>query len=114
MPGEKISWDQHIHATGEEITSASEIGLWFYPKGEEPKQRSYLIGFAGLKNGQAGLDWSAEVDVPIGPNNRFEPGDPDRGQPTHFKPNRGFVDRRLCGSRRTARRSRTRSPPSTR
>ena len=21
MPGEKISWDQHIHAVGEEITS---------------------------------------------------------------------------------------------
>jgi hypothetical protein len=56
MPGEKISWDQHIHAAGEEITSASEIGLWLYPKGQEPKKRSYLIGFTGLKNGTAGLD----------------------------------------------------------
>jgi len=56
MPGEKISWDQHIHAAGEEITSASEIGLWLHPKGEEPKKRSYLIGFTGLKNGTAGLD----------------------------------------------------------
>ena len=26
MPGEKISWDQHIHAVGEEITAGSEIG----------------------------------------------------------------------------------------
>src|SRR5262249_41988094 len=25
-----------------------------------------------------------EVDIPIGPNNRIEPGGPDRGQPTHF------------------------------
>jgi hypothetical protein len=25
-----------------------------------------------------------EVDVPIGPNNRIEPGGPDYGQPTHF------------------------------
>ena len=33
VPGEKISWDQHIHAVGEEITSGSEIGIWFYPKG---------------------------------------------------------------------------------
>jgi hypothetical protein len=49
MPGEKISWDQHIHAAGEEITSASQIGLWFYPKGQEPKKRSYLIGFTGLR-----------------------------------------------------------------
>jgi len=56
MPGEKISWDQHIHAAGEEITSASEIGIWLYPKGQEPTKRSYLIGFTGLKNGQAGLD----------------------------------------------------------
>jgi hypothetical protein len=50
LPGEKISWDQHIHAVGEEITSGSEIGIWFYPKGQEPKKRSYLIGFTGLKN----------------------------------------------------------------
>jgi len=56
MPGEKISWDQHIHASGEEITSASEIALWFYPKGQEPTKRSYLVGFTGLKNGTAGLD----------------------------------------------------------
>ena len=56
MPGEKNPRDQHIHAAGEEITSASEIGLWLYPKGQEPKKRSYLIGFSGLKNGTAGLD----------------------------------------------------------
>jgi hypothetical protein len=56
MPGEKISWDQHIHAAGEEITSASQIGLWFYPKGQEPTKRSYLVGFTGLKNGTEGLD----------------------------------------------------------
>ena len=56
LPGEKISWDQHIHAVGEEITSASEIGFWFYPKGQEPKKRSYLVGFTGLKNGSEGLD----------------------------------------------------------
>jgi hypothetical protein len=56
MPGEKISWDQHIHAAGEEITTASEIGLWLYPKGQEPTKRSYLVGFTGLKNGTAGLD----------------------------------------------------------
>ena len=49
LPGEKISWDQHIHAVGEEITSGSEIGIWFYPKGQEPKKRSYLIGFTGLR-----------------------------------------------------------------
>jgi hypothetical protein len=48
LPGEKISWDQHIHAVGEEVTGGSEIGMWFYKKGEEPKKRSYLIGFTGI------------------------------------------------------------------
>ena len=49
LPGEKISWDQHLHAVGEEITSGSEIGIWLYPKGQEPRKRSYLIGFTGLR-----------------------------------------------------------------
>jgi hypothetical protein len=53
VPGEKISWDQHIHAVGEEITSGSEIGIWFYKKGEEPKKRSYLVAFTGLKQGRS-------------------------------------------------------------
>ena len=56
LPGEKISWDQHIHAVGEEITAGSEIGIWFYPKGQEPKKRSYLIGFTGLRTAASSLD----------------------------------------------------------
>ncbi|MBI4477863.1 MAG: hypothetical protein HY654_11855 [Acidobacteria bacterium] len=57
MPGEKISWDQHIHAVGEEIATGSELGLWFYPKGQEPAKRSYLIGFTGI-------DRSKMLDIP--------------------------------------------------
>jgi hypothetical protein len=57
VPGEKISWDQHIHAVGEEITGGSEIGIWFYKKGEEPKKRSYLVGFTGI-------DRSKMLDIP--------------------------------------------------
>ena len=55
-PGQKISWDQHVHAVGENVTAGSDLGIWFYKKGEEPKHRSYLIGFTGLKDGSAGLD----------------------------------------------------------
>jgi hypothetical protein len=55
-PGEKISWDQHVHAVGEPIKAGSEIGIWLYPKGQEPKHRIYLVGFTGLKNGTEGLD----------------------------------------------------------
>jgi mono/diheme cytochrome c family protein len=57
VPGEKISWDQHIHAVGEEVTGGSEIGVWFYKKGEEPKKRSYLIGFTGI-------DRTKMLDIP--------------------------------------------------
>jgi len=57
VPGEKISWDQHIHAIGEETTGGSEIGLWLYPKGQEPKKRSYLVGFTGI-------DRTKMLDIP--------------------------------------------------
>ena len=50
LPGEKISWDQHIHAVGEEIKAGSEIGIWFYKNGEEPQKRSYLTAFTGLRS----------------------------------------------------------------
>ena len=33
VPGEKISWDQHLHAVGEEITAGSEIGAVVLPEG---------------------------------------------------------------------------------
>ena len=57
MPGEKISWDQHIHAVGEEIPTGSELAFWFYPKGQEPKKRSYLVGFTGI-------DRTKMLDIP--------------------------------------------------
>lgn len=44
---------------------------------------TFLIGYYNR-------NWKADVDIPIGPNNHFEPGNPDRGQPTHFLPNRNF------------------------
>ena len=55
-PGEKIAWDEHIHAVGEEVTSGSEIGIWLYPKGQEPKKRSHLVPFSGIKAGIESLD----------------------------------------------------------
>lgn len=57
VPGEKISWDQHIHAVGEEVTGGSEVGIWLYPKGQEPKKRSYLVGFTGI-------DRTKMLDIP--------------------------------------------------
>ena len=55
-PGQKISWDQHVHAAGEVVVAGSELGIWLYPKGQEPKYRTHLVGFTGLKEGSIGLD----------------------------------------------------------
>lgn len=47
-------------------------------------------GSKTLLVGYYNRNWKQEVDIPIGPANHFEPGDPDRGQPTHFVTNRAF------------------------
>jgi hypothetical protein len=44
---------------------------------------SFLVGYYNRNTDQ-------EIDVPIGPNNRFEPGEVDRGQPTHFLTRRRY------------------------
>jgi len=33
-------------------------------------------------------NWEEEIDVPVGPDNGFQPGPADQGQPTHFFPRR--------------------------
>jgi hypothetical protein len=61
---------------GDSVTAAYEG--WFYnPDGS----RSFLVGYYNRNSQQ-------ELDIPIGPNNRIEPGGPDMGQPTHFLPGR--------------------------
>ena len=42
LPGSKFVWDIHYSQAGEEITNQVEMGLYFYPKGEEPKYRTSL------------------------------------------------------------------------
>ena len=59
------------HETGQSITGAFE-GWFKNPDGSF----NLLLGYFNRNTKQ-------ELDVPIGPNNRIEPGGPDRGQPTH-------------------------------
>jgi hypothetical protein len=66
------------HESGANITGAFE-GWFKNPDGTF----SLLLGYYNRNQRQ-------EVDLPIGPNNRIEPGGPDRGQPTHFMPGRGW------------------------
>jgi hypothetical protein len=42
LPGSKIHWDIHYSNGGEDITDDVELGLYFYPKGQEPKYRQVL------------------------------------------------------------------------
>ncbi len=49
-------WDIHYHAVGEQITDTVELGLYFYPKGEEPRHRQVLASFSGIQGGNRNLD----------------------------------------------------------
>ena len=42
LPGSKFHWDIHYSQAGEEIISQVELGIYFYPKGQEPKYRTTL------------------------------------------------------------------------
>ena len=55
-PGAKIVWDIHYHAVGEDITDSVELGIYFYPKGQEPKFRQALALFSGITGGNRALD----------------------------------------------------------
>jgi len=51
-------------------------------------------GSFDLVFGYFNRNWQEELAIPAGPDNRFEPGAPDRGQPTYFLPRRqGWVFR---------------------
>lgn len=64
--------------SGQGVTGAFE-GWFKNPDGSF----SILVGYYNRNSQQ-------ELDIPIGPDNRIEPGGPDRGQPTHFHTGRGW------------------------
>ena len=55
-PGSQIAWDIHIHAVGEEITTQTELAIYFYPKGEKPKYHQALMIYHAIDGGPRGLD----------------------------------------------------------
>jgi hypothetical protein len=42
LPGARFVWDIHYSNGGETITDVTELGIYFYPKGQEPKFRQHL------------------------------------------------------------------------
>jgi hypothetical protein len=53
-------------------------------EGWEPNPDGTISIYFGYMN----RNWKEEVDIPVGPNNFFEPAPQDRGQPAHFLPRR--------------------------
>jgi len=63
LPGSKIVFEMHYHSIGEQITDHVELGIYFYPKGEEPKYRQSLAALQSVAGG------SRNIDIP--PNSTF-------------------------------------------
>ena len=63
LPGSKIIFEVHYHALGEEITDQVELGIYFYPKGQEPKYRQVLASLSSIAGG------ARNIDIP--PNGTF-------------------------------------------
>jgi hypothetical protein len=64
------------HDSGQSVTAAFE---GWYPNPD---------GSANILIGYYNRNLKEILDIPVGPNNRVDPGGPDRGQPTHFLPGR--------------------------
>jgi len=67
---------QPARDSGQSVTPAFE-GWYPNPDGSH----TLLIGYFNRNVKET-------LDIPVGPNNRIEPGGPDYGQPTHFLPRR--------------------------
>jgi len=65
-----------VRERGSSITPAFEG--WYFDRDGSVR---LLIGYFNRNTKQA-------LDIPVGPNNRIDPGGPDQGQPTHFEAGR--------------------------
>jgi hypothetical protein len=67
LPGSKIRWDIHYSAAGEDVSDQVELGIYFYPKGQEPKYRTALSLYSGVTGGNRNLD-IAPNSISVGQN----------------------------------------------
>ncbi|HEX6162371.1 MAG TPA: hypothetical protein VFZ31_03325 [Vicinamibacterales bacterium] len=56
LPGAKFRWDIHYSDGGEDIEDVVEMGIYLYPKGQEPKFRTMLSLYSGIQGGNRALD----------------------------------------------------------
>ena len=58
LPGSRIGWEIHMHAIGEEVVdNGVELGVYFYPEGYVPENRTILNLFQAVDE---------ELDIPPG------------------------------------------------
>jgi hypothetical protein len=67
MPGAKIRWDIHYSAAGEDISDEVQMGIYLYPKGQEPKFRTMLSLYSGVTGGNRNLDIAPNA-ISVGQN----------------------------------------------
>jgi len=75
------------------FTSSAALAQLSYRKGQhvEPAYEGWRENADGTFSfifGYFNENWEENLDIPVGENNFFSPGDSDRGQPTHFLPRR--------------------------
>ena len=62
MPGARILWEMHLHAIGEKVEAGQvELGVWLYPVGETPRNRTRLNMFDARGR--------SDLDIPPGEDN---------------------------------------------
>ena len=67
LPGSKIRWDIHYSDGGEDVTDEVQLGVYFYPKGQEPKFRTMLSLYSAVTGGNRNLD-IAPNSISVGQN----------------------------------------------
>jgi hypothetical protein len=67
MPGARVRWDIHYSDGGEDITDEVQMGIYLYPKGQEPKFRTMLSLYSGVTGGNRNLD-IAPNSISVGQN----------------------------------------------
>ena len=67
LPGSKVRWDIHYSAAGEDVSDQVELGIYFYPKGQEPKYRTALSLYSGVTGGNRNLDIAPNA-ITVGQN----------------------------------------------
>jgi len=70
------AWPQVVHARGQNVVPV-------YEGWERNRDGTFTLVF-----GYFNRNLEERPIIPVGADNKFEPGDPDRGQPTHFYPRR--------------------------